>query len=607
MINRVLLLLFSLSVLIFYAQEKRVDTVYIFDKQIDDVKQNQLVKTLNQDDIKKNSTNLSELLRFQSEVYIKENGRGMVSSPSFRGTTAQQTAFIWNGINLNSIFLGQGDINNLSLLSYDNIEIIAGGGSVIYGSGAIGGSIHLNNQLTYHRGTHANLFLEGGSFKTYNSILKASHSTDRWSFSAGINHSSSDNDYEVSERKYRNENGNYKNIGANVGVGFKLNSRHQFSGFYHWDNGEQFFPILEATQTKTKYKTRNQRLLTAWDYHYHRIKNNFNFAFLNEEFDYFSSIDYPKSSGGVGKSLLLKNDFTFKINPKLYFNFITQYKLDKGEGYQSGIDVDERNSGYITSVLKFTPTNKFGLDIGLKKEFIDTENAPFLYALSGRYQPVKWYEVKFNFSKNYRAPTFNDLYWNPGGNKDLKSEIALQGSMDHLFTIHDFLVKLSPYYIRINNMIQWLPTANEYWSPINTNEVESYGVESGIDWKKKWKDWNFQLGVGYGYTHSTNLETKKQLAYVPIHKANLNGHLAYKNWSIYMQGLYNGQTFTTTDESIKMALADYFVLNMGVNANLFQSMDIGFKINNITDAIYETKAYYPLPKRNYSLYIHLNL
>ena len=111
---------FSAVFLLFYflgfAQEKAIDTVYIFDSQLNNSKKFHKIENLDEADLLKNSTNLSEVLRFQSPVYIKENGRGMVSSPSFRGTSAQQTAFIWNGININSIFLGQGDINNLNLL-----------------------------------------------------------------------------------------------------------------------------------------------------------------------------------------------------------------------------------------------------------------------------------------------------------------------------------------------------------------------------------------------------------------------------------------------------------------------------------------------------------
>ena len=124
---------FSAVFLLFYflgfAQEKAIDTVYIFDSQLKNSKKFHKIENLDEADLLKNSTNLSEVLRFQSPVYIKENGRGMVSSPSFRGTSAQQTAFIWNGINVNSQFLGQGDINNLNLLGYDNLQVKSGGGT----------------------------------------------------------------------------------------------------------------------------------------------------------------------------------------------------------------------------------------------------------------------------------------------------------------------------------------------------------------------------------------------------------------------------------------------------------------------------------------------
>lgn len=86
------------------AQEKIIDTVYVFDNQMNRVRNFHHVTKLTSSDLEKNATNLSEVLRFQSPVYIKENGRGAVSSPSFRGTTAQQTAFVWNGININSSF-----------------------------------------------------------------------------------------------------------------------------------------------------------------------------------------------------------------------------------------------------------------------------------------------------------------------------------------------------------------------------------------------------------------------------------------------------------------------------------------------------------------------
>jgi iron complex outermembrane receptor protein len=206
-IKRSLVLLFASYGCFLYAQEKTIDTVYVFDSQMNKVKLFHKVNTLKAEDIEKNSTNLSETLRFQSPVYIKENGRGAVSSPSFRGTTAQQTAFVWNGININSMFLGQGDINNISLSGFEQMDIKAGGGSVIYGSGAIGGSIHLNNILDFNKGIHASLFSEAGSFETYNNFARASYSNDKLSFKVSGNYSISRNDYKVEEANYINSNG----------------------------------------------------------------------------------------------------------------------------------------------------------------------------------------------------------------------------------------------------------------------------------------------------------------------------------------------------------------------------------------------------------------
>ena len=196
-IKRSLVLLFSSYGCFLFGQEKTIDTVYIFDNQMSKVKLFHKVNTLTPKDIEKNSTNLSEALRFQTSIYIKENGRGAVSSPSFRGTSAGHTAFVWNGININSNFLGQGDLNNIPLFGYDELEIKAGGGSVQYGSSAIGGSIHLNNNLDFNKGFKASVFSEAASFGTFNNFVKGSFSNEKFSFKISGNYFISENDYEV--------------------------------------------------------------------------------------------------------------------------------------------------------------------------------------------------------------------------------------------------------------------------------------------------------------------------------------------------------------------------------------------------------------------------
>ncbi|MDV2446239.1 TonB-dependent receptor [Elizabethkingia anophelis] len=589
------------------AQEKIIDTVYVFDNQINKVRNFHNVTKLTSSDLEKNATNLSEVLRFQSPVYIKENGRGAVSSPSFRGTTAQQTAFVWNGININSSFLGQGDINNTGLLGYDQLDIKPGGGSVIYGSGAIGGSIHLNNTLEFNKGLKGSLYSEAGSYETFNTLLRTSYSNEKFSIKFSGNYTISKNDYEVDEKNYINRNGNYYNTTFNFGLSYKLNYNNKISWQSQLFDSSQHYPVFFETTTPTKYKAQNTRSLIAWEYNKKNINNNLRLAYTEENFQYYANIAEPKSNGGSGKNYIIKNDFNYFLNDKLNINIISEFQQNKGEGYQSGIKDISRSIFSLAGLIRYFPFKKLSFETGVKKDFIEDISSPLLFSFSGKWNALKFYNIKTSFTKNFRYPSFNDLYWQPGGNINLKPETAIQLDMNHEFKINDFSLVISPFYIKIKDMIRWLPTASGYWAPINTDNVESYGSEVQIDYRKKiTENHNINAQLGYSFTKSVNSDTQKQLMYVPLHKFFSNIGYEYKFMKLYIQGMWNGKTYTTSDESNNEALKSYFVLNAGISGTLLKHYSVGFKINNITNTVYETTLYYPLPMRNYSLFVNIN-
>ena len=601
---------FSAVFLLFYflgfAQEKAIDTVYIFDSQLKNSKKFHKIENLDEADLLKNSTNLSEVLRFQSPVYIKENGRGMVSSPSFRGTSAQQTAFIWNGININSIFLGQGDINNLNLLGYDQLEIKSGGGSVIYGSGAIGGTVHLNNELSFKKGFKTSFFAEGGSYNTFNSFLKSSYSNDHLSVKVSGNFVKSDNDYEVPEKKYLNLNGEYNNRTFNIGVAYKIDPKNTISLQTQIYDGVQHYPVYSEDFTKTKYFSDTFRSLVSWDLKAKKLQNSFKLAYLEDEFQYFDHIENPKSSGGTANIYLAKNDFNYIFNDKIAFNIIGEYQLNTAEGFQSGIKSVTRNAGSFAGLLRWNPSERLYFEAGIKKDLVKKITTPVLFSFSGKMKVNSWWNSVLNLSKNFRYPSFNDLYWQPGGNLNLKSETSHQAELGNNFKYGAFKLNVTPFYIQIKDMIRWLPNTKGIWSPTNTNKVESYGVESQFDFEKSFGKNKTQFSLGYVFTHSKNRETHRFLAYVPQHKIYGNASYRYDFLEIFVQGMFNGLTYTSDEEKQKDALKSYFVSNSGVNITLLKHYQIGFKVNNIFDEIYETTAFYPLPKRNYSANLLIN-
>jgi iron complex outermembrane receptor protein len=609
-IKRFLILFLSSYGCFLFSQEKSIDTIYIFDSQMNKVKQFHPVKIITPEDTQKNSTNLSELLRFQSSLYIKENGRGAVSSPSFRGTSAQQTAFVWNGININSNFLGQGDINNIALFGYDQIGIKAGGGSVTYGSGAIGGSIHLNNTLDFNKGFHGSLFSEIASFGTYNNFLKGSYSNDKFSFKASANYTVSANDYEVPEyivgrTSFKNINGRYYNTTFNIGTAYKITDFQTISWQSQIFDASQHYVIYEENGNRTKYKANTLRSLISWDINKTNISNSFKAAYTEDNYRYFSDI-YSRTSnnGAEGKNYILKNDFNYFITPKININAIGEFQVNKAEGYEIG-NVS-RNIGSLAGMIRYFVSKDLRFEAGIKKDFVEDISSPVLYSFSGKWDALKWYHIGASFSKNFRYPTFNDLYWKPGGNLNLRPETSLNMDMDHEFNFGGLKIILSPYYMSIKDFISWLPTSYGYWAPINTYKSEFYGLESQISWNKSFGRHSLKINAGYIYSKSTNKETQKQMMYVPLHKANGSIDYKFDFLKIYVQGLFNGLTYTTADEKRSVALDPYFILSTGISAYILKKYTLGFKVNNLTDTVYQTVYDYPMPKRNYSIYATIN-
>ena len=586
-------------------QETAIETVYVFDNQMNRVKIFQNISTISAEDLQKNSTNLSDVLRFQSPVFVKENGRGAVSSPSFRGTTAQHTAFVWNGISINSQFLGQGDINNIGFLTSDRLEVKSGGGSVIYGSGAIGGSIHLNNLLEFNKNFQGSYFSEIASFGTFNNGLKTTYSNEKLSVKFSGSYLISKNDFEVKEDNYLNRNGEYYNTNFNFAVAYKVAPHHKISWISEFFDGSQHYPVFFESQTKTKYETQNSRSLISWDFNKTKFQNSFKAAYTEENFSYFNQLHSPKFSGGNGKNSILKNDFNYFFNPKWNVNVITEFQNNKGEGYNSGIGEIQRNVGSAAVLMRYFANEKLSFEGGIKKDFVENISSPVLFSFNGKWKTASFYEVGINFSKNFRFPSFNDLYWQPGGNLDLKSETSYQGEMRNNLKINDFKISIIPYYIRIYDMIRWLPTGS-FWSAFNTSDVESYGLETSLEFQKKFGKNSFHSKIGYSYTQSTDLETQKQLMYVPNHKVFGNINYQYSFLNTYVQGIFNGLTYTNSDESKTHSLDAYFVINAGISATILKNYQLGFKVNNVFDQIYQSTEFYFLPKRNYSFNLNIN-
>jgi outer membrane cobalamin receptor len=589
----------------------KLKEVVVADRALYSDNKSQSIQVLNDSVIGKNLSSLTNLLNYNSVLYFKEYGRGMTSTVSFRGTTASQTAVVWNGINVNSLLNGSADFNTFTTTDFNTISVKAGGGSVSYGSGAIGGTVHLNNNLTFKNIFENNLRVDYGSFKTLGVNYKLNYSNRKWSTQVGVSRNSSDNDYDYvglytwQGIQRKNRNGQYATTSLSANAGYKITDNGIVTFYSQFSNTDRNLSLVSESDSKTKYINTFSRNLLEYSDAKGRFSSNYKMAYLAEQYRYFPDIESKLFSFGQSESVIAKVDLGYQLIESIKVNGILDYSHTKGFGTSFGDNT--RQIGAIAIKAVEQHNEKWQNELGFRKEASTDYESPFLFSLGSSYAFTSFYNLKANFSRNYRIPTFNDLYWVSGGNPNLKPESSYQAEIGNVFKYKNFTLSETVYYMKIDNLISWVPNYGNVWSPENTERVNTYGSETILGWAKSYGKNNFALNGTYAYTVSENIDTKKQLFFVPYHKATASLAYSYTKFSADYQFLYNGFVYTRADNNPKEIIDAYLVSNIGIHYDFkfLESSKVGFQVLNIFNEKYESVEDRPMAGRNFNMYITL--
>ncbi|MFM9944452.1 MAG: TonB-dependent receptor, partial [Bacteroidia bacterium] len=146
------------------------------------------------------SSSLASLLDASGGLVIRSYGPGVLASSSLRGGSAQQTTITWNGISINSPVHGQYDLNLVPSFLFDEALILPGIAGSLQGSGAISGSINLNNPQKKQKGFSAEVLQTMGSFETYNGGFKIYYLKNKWINTTKAFYSATQNNYPFNNR-----------------------------------------------------------------------------------------------------------------------------------------------------------------------------------------------------------------------------------------------------------------------------------------------------------------------------------------------------------------------------------------------------------------------
>lgn len=596
------------------------DTIQLEESNLSDRKiirasQTQNVITLSDSVMKRSQPSLTNLLNFNTPIYFKENGAGMVSSPSFRGTTASQTVVLWNGININSQTTGQTDFNTVNIRGFDKINVKGGGGNVAQTNNSVGGSIELVNEINFKNEFTNELFAKYGSFNTFGANFDSKYSSDDFSFNVGLARYSSDNDFEFPEKKYgidKNTNGQFYNNNASLALGYKIDPKNTLKFFGNIFQAKRKLAVVTPYATKARYEDYNTRSLVSWGSRFGKFDSDLKLAYLTEKYRYFSNIERENFESGEVKTINAKYNLNYHLSNKIQFSAILDYIRNEGfSGLEMGMQ--QRDLGSVSLSAKHKIHPKFYYELSIRQELTEDYGNPFLYSLGGKWDATDFYRIKFNASKNFRIPTYNDLYTPIVGNPDLLPESSYQAEITNEFHHKIFTFSVTAYYNWIENLIRWIPNSGFaggiFWTPENVEDVNMYGIESVLSARKSFGNHHFSLNGTYGYTISHDQKLDKQLIYVPFHKATASFGYGWKGFSMYYQFLFNGKIYHTTRNEAEHQLNHYFVSNLGLDYDFGKSnvYKVGFEILNLMDYDYEAVQARPMPGRNFHFFINIKI
>lgn len=223
--------------------------------------------------------------------------------------------------------------------------------------------------------------------------------------------------------------------------------------------------------------------------------------------------------------------------------------------------------------------------------------------------PFKWLEIDGYAKRNYRLPTFNDLYYSQMGNSSLDPESALQFGSDIRLYLHHkywlFDIRVSPYYNSVTNKIVAIPTSSQFrWTMLNIGTVDVTGLDVKASVSYIFNELNLNGTARYSYQraldHSNpdNQTYGNQIPYIPLHSGSFSIGAHWRILSFSWDTTFTGGKWSRTANIPDYYIAPWSISDASFSCSVLPTLNVGINLNNIFNTHYQIVQGYPMPGFN---------
>jgi iron complex outermembrane receptor protein len=593
---------------------------------------------------------IGELLAGETGIDWQTYGNyaGASQEIHIRGMKGNATQVLVNGVNVGSPSLGVTDVGKISIDNIERIEIVKGSGSLLYGSGAMAGTVNIitkspkkdkmnlkvgagyGSQNTYRIAAENGMFV-AGDFGYY--LTAGRTETDGFRDNGYLRQTDASLKLVLDKKEFMNISlyGDFLDRKYGMpGVEPPYGTDDYYIGdkkFYNNDSAS----LLDHSGDKDgrlvlDVKGKPVKWL-GYDLkgYYTRMKNhNYErYAFDGSGSENWVTNKVLGTDGHVniypfeGAKLLIGGEYKD-------FDWENEgYDLDTNgdQTVKTTNDANFFNNGVVTEA-EYRPSKYFKALAGIRHEnhsAFGSENLPLFGIIIN---PFETTALKINHGKHFLAPTPNDLYWPAGaytqGNPDLKPEIGWHTDVTLEQSLFDdkLFMTISYFHWNVDDKIQWEPDSEGVYTPINLKGYKADGLELGA---RIGPFYNLTLALSYTYTNAEeeNREytrqdygfppflpadfqyhmVKRRASYTPENQ--FKGELTYKsNFGLTVtataryvgnQVMYRTETTTYPDtETVTNKLDSYWTADLKIQQRLYKHWILSLSGTNLFDKEYDT-------------------
>jgi len=463
-----------------------------------------------------------------------------------RGMGGDGTQVFVNGANVNSPSLGTADVSKIPLNSIERVEVVKGSGSLLYGTGAMGGTVNIITKGPTRDKVDLKLSAGYGSKDTYHlSLEQGMFLSSDMGYYLAATHRETDGSRDNSDLRHNDISLKLVRDGSDLDISFYgdyTDREYGRPGVQPPPGTQDFFASgvrvysSDAASTLDRSSDEDAHLVLEVNGNpSDRVGFKVRGDYTHME-NYNLTRYYNSFSGGVpGSKTRTTNQFSTmegnaEIRPFQGSSLLLGADYRDYDWENENVSLDDngneisgsraRNKAHLYSKgiyaeAQYRPIRFFKALAGIRQESHSTFGHKNIPRLGIVLNPLEDTVLKFSRGKHFKAPTPNDLFWpredwgwgmGAEGNPNLKPETGWHSdaTLEQRFLDGKVFVTTSYFKWDIDDKIRWVPDASFFYRAQNLDRYEADGWELGARIRPFQ---NMALALAY-----TNTDAKEQRA-----------------------------------------------------------------------------------------------